>query len=210
MPRQNRVTPFGELIATNARGSFMGNRGVLHDAQGVLTTKRWTHNHWIICRLEFKRRKRQLMSPGCYTKLFFTDEAVAMAAGHRPCAECRREEFNRFKAAWIEGNAHLGYGRNSRIGEIDRILHKERVACNCKKVACRAALSSLPAGAFLTLPGAEQRPLLLWKERLWLWAPQGYEEVDGVSAETIVHVLTPRSTVNALKAGYLPSVGVPA
>ena len=120
MPRQNRVNPFGELISTSAKGLFMGNRGVLHDNQRRLTDKRWTHQHWIICLTEFKDRKRPLMSPGCYTELFFIDESTALAAGHRPCAECRRKAYNHFKQAWIKGNSHLGLPDKIGVDLIDK------------------------------------------------------------------------------------------
>ena len=93
MPRQNRVTPFGKIIAVPDRGMFMGNRGALHDAHGQLTSQRWTRNAWVICRLSFNGRQRQLMAPGKYTELFFLDEATALAAGHRACATCRRDEY---------------------------------------------------------------------------------------------------------------------
>lgn len=90
MPRQNRVNPFGEIIATPERGTFMGNRGVLHDEEGRVRRK-WKVKRWIVCVLEFRGRKRKVMTPRRYTELFFLDEATALAAGHRPCAECRRE-----------------------------------------------------------------------------------------------------------------------
>jgi hypothetical protein len=91
MPLRNRVTPFGDIIATEARGLLFGNRGVLHDAEGILV-RAWQVRRWIDCRLEFKGRRRPLLRPGRFTELFFLDEATALAAGHRPCAECRRED----------------------------------------------------------------------------------------------------------------------
>ena len=99
MPRQNRVTPFGDIIATPHRGTFMGNRGVLHDAGGRIK-RAWQLKRWIVCVLVFKGRKRQVMTPGHYTELFFLDEATTLAAGHRPCAECRRDRFLAFGRAW--------------------------------------------------------------------------------------------------------------
>ncbi|MGE4546092.1 MAG: hypothetical protein AB7D06_18540 [Pedobacter sp.] len=208
MPRQNRVTPFGELIATNARGMFMGNRGVLHDSDGQLTSKRWTHPHWIICRLEFKGRKRTLMSPGCYTELFFTDEAVALAAGHRPCAECRREDFNRFKAAWIEGNSHLGFSSKTSIGEIDRVLQMERVNRSHRKITYQDRLGNLPDGTFFTALGSPGIFICIWQGALWRWTPESYAEFGSLGADVMVEVLTPASTVNAMKAGFVPVVSV--
>ena len=99
MPLQNRVTPFGELIATPARGTLMGNRGCLHDAQQRIR-RTFAVKRWIICVLEFKGRHRQVMAPGQYTELFFLDEATALAAGHRPCAECQRARYDLFRAHW--------------------------------------------------------------------------------------------------------------
>ena len=101
MPLRNRVTPFGDIIATEARGLLFGNRGVLHDENGRLVRK-WQVRRWIACRLEFKGRRRPLLRPGRFTELFFLDEATALAAGHRPCAECRREDFVRFRDAWLD------------------------------------------------------------------------------------------------------------
>jgi hypothetical protein len=98
MPRQNRVTPFGDIIATPDRGTLMGNRGVLHDGEGRIR-RMWQVKRWIVCVLEFRSRKRTVMTPGRYTELFFLDEATALAAGHRPCAECRHTCFLAFCAA---------------------------------------------------------------------------------------------------------------
>src|SRR3954451_12290461 len=103
MPRQNRVTPFGHIIATPERGTFMGNRGILHDEQGTIR-RPWKVKRWLVCVLEFRERQRTVMAPNRYTELFFLDEATALAAGHRPCAECRHERFLAFCAAWK--NAH--------------------------------------------------------------------------------------------------------
>ena len=201
MPRQNRVNPFGELIATNARGLFMGNRGVLHDKHGELTSKRWTHQHWIICLPEYKNRKRSLMAPGCYTELFFMDEAVAMAAGHRPCAECRRERFNQFKAAWIKGNPeHIPNGKVS-VNDIDKILHRERVDRSKSKVTYQAGLFELPSGAFFSVT---DNSYLWWDGRAYLWQPEGYQGSLTFPQSELVTVLTPRSLVNAIISGYIP------
>ena len=97
VPKQNRVTPFGEIVAVPERGTLMGNRGVLHDDRGTIR-RPWQLRRWILCVLEFKNRKRSVMSPGCYTELFFLDEATGLAAGHRPCAECQRPRFREFCA----------------------------------------------------------------------------------------------------------------
>ena len=110
MPRQNRVTPFGDIVAVPARGMFMGNRGCLHDASAQLTgriVRPYRLTNWIYCVLSFKGRHRQVMSPGRYTELFFLDEATALAAGHRPCAECQRGRYNEFMRCWAAGNPEL-------------------------------------------------------------------------------------------------------
>ena len=100
MPLQNRVSPLGEIVATAERGGLMGNRGILHDRDRRLGVSRWKHPHWVCCRLAFLGRHRPVMTPGRYTELFFLDEATALAAGHRPCAECRRADYTRFLDAW--------------------------------------------------------------------------------------------------------------
>src|SRR5262249_11244908 len=122
MPRQNRVTPWGEIVATPERGTLMGNRGVLHDGEGRIV-RPWRQKRWIACLLQFKGRKRAVMSPGRYTELFFLDEATALAAGHRPCAECLRDRFTAFRDAWIRGRA----AGKVTAPEIDSRLHTERL-----------------------------------------------------------------------------------
>src|SRR5256885_3242847 len=122
MPLQNRVTPLSELVADSARGLVYGNRGCLHDAQGRIR-RRYNGKRWIACRLEFRgRRRTALQQPGRYTELFFLDEATAFAAGHRPCAECRREDYNRFLGLWQA--LHPGH---SDADSVDARLHEERV-----------------------------------------------------------------------------------
>lgn len=205
MPRQNRVTPFGEIVATPARGTFMGNRGgCLHDDQGNLTGRRWVSRAWITCLLEFRGRRRTVMSPGRYTELFFLDEASALAAGHRPCAECRRGDFNRFKAAWLRGNPDRGLDAPVAVGEIDRQLHDERVGPRRQKVTFEAPLASLPDGAFVTLDDSPGEACLLWRGKLHRWTPEGYRDVRTPSNVFNARLLTPRSTVEAIRAAYEP------
>jgi hypothetical protein len=150
MPRQNRVTPFGEIIATTERGTFMGNRGVLHDAEGHVE-RAWKVKRWLVCVLEFRGRKRKVMTPNRYTELFFLDEATALAAGHRPCAECRHARFIAFCHAWKL--AHPGHGDLPRptADEIDNRLHAERVTANRPKRSFTTALDGLPDGVFVTM-----------------------------------------------------------
>src|SRR2546426_5734544 len=125
LPRQNRVTPFGELIATPERGTLMGKRGgCLHDtAQRIV--RPFVSRRWIACLLEFKGRRRTVMTPGRYTELFFLDEATALAAGHRPCAECQRARYDLFRAHWA------GRGRKlPGTDHMDDVLHAQRIDGN--------------------------------------------------------------------------------
>src|SRR5437588_4844704 len=148
MPRQNRVTPFGDLVATQDRGTFMGNRGVLHDTGGCIM-RAWQLKRWIVCVLEFKGRKRQVMTPGRYTELFFLDEATALAAGRRPCAECRRERFNAFRNAWRSAYPGTSNSPLPSAHEIDDRLHGDRVAPDRSKPLFRVSLDELPNGVFV-------------------------------------------------------------
>lgn len=194
MPRQNRVTPEGEIIADPARGLVMGNRGCLHDAAGRLGTARWRHPHWIICALSFKGRWRPIMAPNRWTELFFLDEATALAAGHRPCAECRRAAYNAFRAAFAPAPLPAP--------EIDRRLHTARVTRTRHQITHRADLATLPDGSFVKLPGAPE-PLLVLTDRLLPWRPDGYGLAQPRLGGTVT-VLTPAPTVAALRNGYRP------
>ena len=143
MPRQNRVTPFGELIATSERGTFLGNRGVLHDDAGCIQ-RPWQVKRWLLCLLDFRGRKRRVMTPRRYTELFFLDEATGLAAGHRPCAECRHDRFLAFCEAWRSGKRRI-----PTAAVIDDQLHRERLASDRSKRyswstwgSCRTACSS--------------------------------------------------------------------
>lgn len=200
MPYQNRVTPFGEIVVYPERGTFTGNRGILHNDQKQLTNRRWTSNLWITCLLEFKGRKRQMMSPGTYTELFFLDEATALSAGHRPCGECRRADFNRFKACWQTGNPDIPV---RTVKDIDRQLHQERLGPKRQKRTFQAPLDGLPNGTFINRDG---QAYLIWDDHLSLWSPAGYQEHLPRTGAEIVTVLTPLSIVNALAAGYVPHV----
>ena len=206
LPKQNRVAPTGELIMTPARGQFMGNRGVLHNEAGELTSKRWTHQQWIICKTQFKDRKRELMPPGCYTELFFLDEATALSAGHRPCFECNRERYNQFRTAWLAGNPEYGFDSKVSIKQIDRIIHSERVDRKKQKVTWSSKLKDLPDGVMISFCQELEECFLLKDEALFEWSPYGYEEGFrvGDDAHKEVFVLTPKSVVNAIDAGFEP------
>jgi hypothetical protein len=156
-PRQNRVTPFGEIVASPERGTIMGNRGILHDALGRIR-RPWATRAWICCVLEFRGRRDPVMAPGHYTRLFFLDEPTALAAGHRPCAYCRRPAYLAFRDAWASANADRGLGPTPRATEMDRVINDERIGPGGSKRLHRARLSDLPDGVILVLDTAEQSP----------------------------------------------------
>jgi hypothetical protein len=141
------VTPFGELIATPARGTLMGNRGRLHDpSRRIVRRAASGYRAWVTCRLTFRGRHRTVMAPNRYTELFFLDEATALAAGHRPCGECRREDYRRFKASWLVANRDRGLGPDAVIGAIDRELHRDRLGLDGRSRTYPAQVGSLPMG----------------------------------------------------------------
>jgi hypothetical protein len=184
MPLQNRVTPLGELIAHPARGLVYGNRGCLHDAEGRIR-RRWATRRWIACRLEFKGWHRSpLMQPGKFTELFFLDEATAFGAGHRPCALCRREDYNRFLALLGQHGADA----------VDERLHCERLRRFHEPPA------SLPDGAFV-LDGDE--PCLVLGDALLPWTPAGY---GAPRRQRRAALITPPSLVEVLRSGWSGAV----
>jgi hypothetical protein len=205
MPRQNRVTPFGEIVATPERGPFLGNRGVLHDAEGRVK-RAWQLKRWIVCVLEFKGRKRTVMTPGHYTELFFLDEATALAAGHRPCAACRREHFNAFRKAWRSVHPGTNDPPLPTADEIDRCLHAERVAPDRSKGLFQANLGEMPNGVFVRHAAWGEKAYLVWNDGLLAWTAGGYMERMDRPKYAEVLVLTPKSTVEAIRAGYAPEI----
>jgi hypothetical protein len=200
-PLRNRVTPAGELIATEHRGTMYGNRGVLHNDDLALV-RRYQVRRWLVCVLEFRGRRRPILRPRRYTELFFLDEAVALAAGHRPCAECRHAAYQSFRTAWTTALALPG---KPSADDIDRVLHEERRLADGARVTYPAPLRELPDGVFVARDGESW---LVHDGGLHRWTPAGYAEridqFDGPAA-----VLTPRSTVAAIRAGYRPLVRLP-
>lgn len=194
MPHQNRVLPTGEIVAAPWRGAFTGNRGCLHDAAGRLGAARWRHANWVCCLTEFCGRHRPIMPPGRWTALFFWDEAVALAAGHRPCGECRHADYRRFMAAW-EAAGLPGAGPAAR----DRVLHRARVTRDRRQVTHRAEAGRLPDGVFLRHEG---RVALLWQGMLRPWREAGGYAGAVVPGDGAVEVLTPAPVVAVLRAGY--------
>jgi len=194
MPRQNRVTPFGDLIAHPARGLVYGNRGCLHDDEGRIR-RRYAGRAWISCRLSFKdRRRRPLMQPGRYTELFFLDEATALAAGHRPCAECRREDYRRFIELWPSPRPSAAV--------VNARLHSERLTDARTQRRHERALDDLPDGAFVLRDDA---PWLVRGQELMRWTPAGYTDAMARPAGQQAVVLTPPSLVEVLRKGWRPT-----
>jgi hypothetical protein len=205
VPRQNRVNPFGEIIATPERGTFLGNRGVLHNDQGHVK-RAWQVKRWLVCVLEFRGRKRTVMTPNRYTELFFLDEATALAAGHRPCAECRHARFLDFCNAWKAAYPTDGGLQRPTADEIDNRLHAERVAAERSKRSFAAAIDALPNGVFVTLKASGEQAYLVWGDCLLAWSPGGYLECRPRPKDETVSILTPLSTVAAIQAGYIPEI----
>ena len=194
-PLPNRVDPFGDLFATPARGALMGNRGGrFHRARHTLGARRHVSRAWICCRLAFKGRARAVWGAG-YTELFFLDEATALAAGHRPCFECRRADAQAF--------AQAAFGRAARAGEIDGALHAERMG---PRVALtREAAEALPCGAMVGDPATRAAWLRVadgWRR----WSPTGYE--NGAPCDAALVRLTPATALRALAGGYEPAASL--
>jgi hypothetical protein len=198
VPLQNRVTPLGELVAHPARGLVYGNRGCLHDEGGRIR-RRYNGKRWIACRLRFRNwQRRPLMQPGKFTELFFLDEATAFAAGHRPCALCRREDYVRFLAIWRELHDQ------DRADAIDAQLHRERVVPGTRaQLRHDAALDGLPDGAFVLRDG---QPSLVLGGELLRWSPAGYVAHRPRPAGQRALLITPPSLVGVLRAGWQPVV----
>ncbi|MBS0564879.1 MAG: hypothetical protein JSR87_10500 [Proteobacteria bacterium] len=195
MPRQNRVTPFSTLIADPGRGLFMGNRGCLHDGAGRIV-RPFRGRLWIACRTEFRGRRRRLMQPGHYTELFFLDEAVALAAGHRPCAECRRGDYLRFRDGW----AAAGLPEAPRAADMDLILHGARLEGRTQR-RHSAPAGDLPDGTFILGGGGEA--LLVAGASALPYGPWGYRPAVPRPRGRVT-VLTPAPLVALLGAGYRP------
>ncbi|WP_339745448.1 hypothetical protein [uncultured Maricaulis sp.] len=199
MALQNRVTPFGDILAHPARGGLMGNRGCLHDEHRQLGEKRWAHQAWVACALSFKDWQRQIMRPGVYTELFFTDETVALAAGHRPCGMCRHGDYMAFQQAF--GRARPELGERPSPGAMNRLLHADRVMSRSRaQVTHQADFETLPDEVFFTLPGAGEA-LVRRKGSILAWSFDGYRPRE-IRPAGPVAVLTPRITVDVIRAGY--------
>ena len=197
MPLQNRDTPSGDIVADVNRGLFTGNRGIIHDpATRTLLRKRWASPAWIICVCEFRGWRRKVMGTRSWTELFFLDEATAFAAGHRPCFFCRRDDANRFRAAWEEGNGVA----DVRAREMDAVLHQERLDRGGKRLhPLPMPMKALPDGAMVQAGGDH---FLVVQGKIQRWSMAGYR-LHGDAIEDAM-LLTPPSTLRAMKAGYRP------
>jgi hypothetical protein len=204
MTLQNRVTPFGSIVANPARGSFTGNRGILHDpaTRALHPARRWSAKAWICCLCDFRGQQRDVMGyngrngGAGWTELFFLDEATALAAGHRPCFYCRREDAKRFQTAWADGNVTA----LPKATEMDAVLHAERLDGKAKRLHPLPGLTrNVPDGAMIT--DGETAWLISGGEAL-RWSFSGYS--GGQTPDVGLKILTPPSTVRALAAGYHP------
>jgi len=197
MPLQNRVNPFGELCNFPARGLFMGNRGGrFHADAKTLTARRWASRQWICCVLNFKGRRREIWGRS-YTELFFLDEPTALAAGHRPCFECRRQDAQAFAEKWREVHR---YRKPPYAAEIDNVLHAERLQGHVKRLH-RRNVDELPDGSIAAFDGAA---FAIRGDALLHWTPGGYRAREQRPRRIAVDVLTPPAIIQVLSAGYEP------
>lgn len=197
MPLQNRVDPFGRLVATPEYGTLMGNRGCLHNnRREIVAGAASTTDAWVTCLPATDGPKRQLMRPGWYTELFFLDEATALSAGHRPCGQCRRAAYVAFKTALAIGNA--GRIPEIRTGkQADLLMKVDRSRRDAGDFESRRP-SDLPDGAMFERGG---KAWLKLRDRALEWRFSGYGNARSLPAGS-VKVITPRSTLVALGAGY--------
>jgi hypothetical protein len=193
MPARNRVTPMGDIEAIPLRGAWTGNRGILHSGHEIVRFH--ASDLWITCALEFRGRWQEQWQPHHFTWLYFHDEAVSFAAGHRPCAECRRESYNAYRAAWAEG---LGADVPSATA-INKRLHAERIMQGTHRRRLHpASWPDLPDGAFVL----RDCPAVVVGSHLAEWTVAGYGARDRRPRQGTATVITPPSTVAALRAGY--------
>jgi hypothetical protein len=196
MAARNRVTPMGEIAAIDQRGTFMGNRGSIHRGVGEIA-RPWQVRRWITCQLEYKGWVAPKWVPGRWTPLFFWDEAVALAAGHRPCALCRHPDFTRWVDAW-----ELAFGERSKVDPMDRRLHADRVDGRAQRRHAEP-WASVPERAFAVL---DDQPVLVLADRVVPWSVAGYGAPAGRPDEGEATLLTPAATVEVLRHGYRPEL----
>jgi hypothetical protein len=204
---RNRVTPWGDIVAIEQRGAWLGNRGILHEGTDVVRFHR--SDLWIICRLQYRDWRLAQWKPGHFTVLYFYDEAVALAAGHRPCALCRRADYNAFRAAWVgqpggSGEPGPEQGGLPLAKEMDRQLHQERIVRGTHRRRVHPMRwPALPEASFVAL---DDQPHLVLADSVHRWTPQGYLDPRPRPRTGMAEVITPPSTVAALRGGYRPQV----
>ena len=200
-PAQNRVAPTGEILAVEQRGLFLGNRGSIHREPGTIA-RPWQVRRWITCQLEYKGWVAPMWAPGRWTALFFWDEAVALAAGHRPCALCRHADFVRWCDAWESSS-----GRREKVDPMDRRLHADRVDPDRPRDRWQRRhgrpWAEVPAGAFVAVDGG---PALALADRVVPWSVEGYGRAGERPTGGRATVLTPACTVEVLRHGYTPVI----
>jgi hypothetical protein len=197
-PARNRVTPTGDIVAIELRGAWTGNRGILHRGRDIVRFH--AGDLWITCALEFRGRRQEQWRPHHYTFLFFHDEAVSLAAGHRPCAECRRDAYHTYRAAWAAG---LGVDPPS-AKEMNRRLHRERIVSGThRRRLHQLPWADLPDGTFVLL---DETPAVVVGDHLAQWTHQGYAARRPRPRSGVATVITPPSTVAALRAGYAAQI----
>lgn len=205
MYKLNRfISPAGDFIVPQSKnGAWMGNRGELRIVDGEITGTLWAGSRWIYCTTEEGSDGPNTCK---YTKLFFLDEATALAAGHRPCWDCLRDEFYKFKTAWFKGNSYRNLGDKETVAIMDRELDKERINKDrTGKGTFTTNLRNLHDGVMVR---RDNQSWLIWQGTLWLWAPDGYSQPSSIDSDFEVEVLTPKSTCNAFSSGYKPSVAL--
>ena len=197
-PKQNRVTPMGEIVAIAPRGAWAGNRGILHE--GVDVIRFHQSAMWIICALRHKDLQLRQWAPGHFTVLYFHDEAVALAAGHRPCAVCRRRAYNEYREAWAASRG----GSVPLAQDIDRQLHRERIFRGSHRRRLHmSSWSVVPGGAFVLVDG---QPAVVLGDAVVPWTIHGYADARPRPDDGPVELITPPSTVEALRNGYRPQM----
>lgn len=194
MPLQNRVTPFGTIVAIDQRGLFTGNRGIIHDpTTRTLLKRRWASKAWLVCTCDYRGSRRDVMGRQSWTELFFLDEAVALAAGHRPCFLCWRPAALHFRESWATGNMRAKPSAKA----MDAVLHAERTGCR----PAPGVLDELPDG---TMVAHGDAAFLLVGGAAWRWSETGYQSPARLPGAD--RLLTPASTIAALRAGYRPII----
>jgi hypothetical protein len=196
MPLQNRVNPYGEICFSENRGTFTGNRGVIHNGKQQIV-RHFKVKRWIVCLLKYKHYQRKVMTPNRWTELFFLDEATALAAGHRPCTFCQRQRSLEFREHWVSANQEFFGISDIKVDAIDNILHEERMSVEKPFLP----INELPDGVFVEF---QEKPFLIFNEQLFEWSFGGYAAPIVKPENVVIKLITPLSTVRAIKNGFQP------